>query len=134
MKILDISYEEALQVIEDDKKIDKGEKLFELTDEQKKASKSARQADRKPTVYKFDTSKKKKVESLEKKSIIAAIVEKLTESGAVDFEVTNEEREFTFSVNETKYKIVLSCPRKQGIIPAFLCIFTKNIFGILHKK
>ena len=35
MKTLDLTREQALQVIEDDKRIDKGEKLFELTDEQK---------------------------------------------------------------------------------------------------
>ena len=42
MKALDITEAEALQLIEDDKRIDKGEKLFELTKEQQKASKDAR--------------------------------------------------------------------------------------------
>ena len=42
MKSLDITEQEALQLIEDDKRIDKGEKLFELTKEQQKASKDAR--------------------------------------------------------------------------------------------
>ena len=41
MKSLDITEQEALQLIEDDKRIDKGEKLFELTKEQQKASKDA---------------------------------------------------------------------------------------------
>ena len=45
MKILGITREEAIQLIEDDRRIDKGEKLFELTAEQKQASKKARQAD-----------------------------------------------------------------------------------------
>ena len=39
---LKISREEAIQLIEDDKLIDKGAKLFELTEEQKKAEKEAR--------------------------------------------------------------------------------------------
>ena len=47
MKALDITEEEALQVIADDKAIDKGEKLFELSAEQEKASKKAKQG--KPT-------------------------------------------------------------------------------------
>ena len=34
MKSLDITEQEALQLIEDDKRIDNGEKLFELTKEQ----------------------------------------------------------------------------------------------------
>jgi hypothetical protein len=45
MKNLGISREEALQVIADDKAIDKGEKLFELSAEQKKAAKQATRAD-----------------------------------------------------------------------------------------
>ena len=45
MKALGISREEALEVIADDKRIDKGEKLFELSAEQEKASKQG-----KPTV------------------------------------------------------------------------------------
>ena len=48
MKNLGISREEALQVIADDKAIDKGEKLFELSAEQKKAAKQATRADNKP--------------------------------------------------------------------------------------
>ena len=43
MNALDISEQEALELLEDDEKIDKGEKLFELTDEQKANSKKARQ-------------------------------------------------------------------------------------------
>ena len=39
MKNLGISEEEALQVLADDKAIDKGEKLFELSEEQKKVAK-----------------------------------------------------------------------------------------------
>ena len=115
MKALDITEEEALQVIEDDKAIDKGEKLFELTAEQKKASKSARQGDRKPTVYKFDTSKRKRPENVGKRNLIDAIQNALIEVGAESMEVTNAERELNFVVNGTKYKVVLSCPRKQSM-------------------
>ena len=39
MRILGITEEEAIQLIEDDRRIDKGEKLFELTPEQKQAAK-----------------------------------------------------------------------------------------------
>jgi predicted nuclease of restriction endonuclease-like (RecB) superfamily len=112
MKALDITEEEALQVIADDKAIDKGEKLFELTAEQKKASKSARQGDRKPTVYKFDTSKRKRPENVGKRTLIDAIQSALTELGADSMEVTNPERELNFEVDGVKYKVVLSCPRK----------------------
>ncbi len=42
MRLLNISEEEALQVIADDKAIDKGEKLFEQTKEQKAKSEAKR--------------------------------------------------------------------------------------------
>lgn len=114
MKILDISKEEATQMLEDDKRIDKGEKLFTLTPEQEKASKKARQADRKKrtTVYKFDTSKRKKPENKGKQNIVNALTSAVEGLGAENLNVTNNEREFFFELDGTKYKVVLSMPRK----------------------
>lgn len=114
MKILDISKEEATQMLEDDKRIDKGEKLFTLTPEQEKASKKARQADRKKrtTVYKFDTSKRKKPENKGKQNIVNALTSAVEGLGAENLDVTNNEREFFFELDGTKYKVVLSMPRK----------------------
>ena len=42
MKVLGITREEAIELIEDDRRIDKGEKLFELTAEQKQAEKKSK--------------------------------------------------------------------------------------------
>lgn len=114
MNLLKISRDEAIQLIEDDKRIDKGEKLFSLTQEQEKASKKARSAGRKPktTVYKFDTTKRKKPENKNKSDLISVITGALTEHGAENLELINPEREFTFTMDGTKYKIVLSLPRK----------------------
>ena len=114
MNLLKISRDEAIQLIEDDKRIDKGEKLFSLTPEQEKASKKARSAGRKPktTVYKFDTTKRKKPENKNKSDLISVITGALTEYGAENLELINPEREFTFTMDGTKYKIVLSLPRK----------------------
>lgn len=114
MNLLKISREEAIQLIEDDKRIDKGEKLFSLTPEQEKASKKARSAGRKPktTVYKFDTTKRKKPENKNKSDLISVITGALAEHGAENLELINPEREFTFTMDGTKYKIVLSLPRK----------------------
>ena len=107
---LHCSREEALQIIEDDRRIDKGEKLFELTEEQKQASKEARQAPRTPTVYKF--TKREKKAKPEKAQICSAMIEGLKELGIADLNVTNEEREFLFTLNGVKYKVTLACPRK----------------------
>jgi hypothetical protein len=110
MSLLRCSREEAIQVIEDDKRIDRGEKLFELTPDQKQAAKQARQAPRAPTVYKF-TQREKKAKP-EKAQICSAMIEGLQSLGIADLDVTNEEREFLFTLNGVKYKVTLACPRK----------------------
>ncbi len=111
MASLGISREEAIQLIADDVAIDKGAKLFSLTPEQEKESKKARQADRKPTVYNFDTSKRKRAENTDKRFLIDSLQASLQEVGVNDVEVTNPEREMIFHFNGVKYKIVLSAPR-----------------------
>lgn len=110
MSLLRCSREEAIQVIEDDKRIDRGEKLFELTPDQKQAAKQARQAPRAPTIYKF-TQREKKAKP-EKAQICSAMIEGLQSLGIADLDVTNEEREFLFTLNGVKYKVTLACPRK----------------------
>ena len=117
MRKLGMTEEEIKQVLADDKRIDKGEKLFELTAEQTKASREARQADRKPTVYKLDNAngKRSKKANTDKQYLIKAIVSGLkTYCGLLDentVEVVNAERELIFHYNGTKYKVVLSAPR-----------------------
>jgi hypothetical protein len=110
MSLLKCSRDEALDVIESDKRIDRGEKLFELTPDQKQAAKEARQAPRTPTVYKF-TQRERKAKP-EKAQICTAMINGLAEMGIADLKVVNEEREFTFSLNGVKYKVTLACPRK----------------------
>lgn len=102
---------EALKVYEADREIDKGAKLFELSAEEKKASKQARQAPRKPTAYNFDTSKRQRKADNEKSEVIQILVDALQNNGADMVEVTNAEREFTFVFKNRKLKITLSAPR-----------------------
>ena len=106
MKSLNISREEALELMEDDKEIDGGAKLFELPDELKAGAKKARQADRKKTEVKRERKPKP-----EKAEICCAMMDGLRELGVDDFEITNPEREFIFHHNGTKYKVTLACPR-----------------------
>lgn len=116
MNTLGITRDEAIQLIADDEEIDHMTRTSDidgdLTDEQRKSAKKARQADRKPTVYKFDTSKRTRKENTGKRALIETIKEALENSGCTDLEVTNIEREIVFFANGTKYKIVLSAPRK----------------------
>ena len=120
MKNLRCTEAEALEVIEADKRIDKGEKLFELSAEKEKASKQARQADRKPTVYKLDNTngKRNKKADDDKSFLLNALIIGLCDSVGMDankeIEVTNTEREFVFTYNGRKFKVVLSAPRSWG--------------------
>ena len=109
MESLKITREEALQVIEDDKRIDKGEKLFELSPELAAGAKKARSTGTRKTT---GTTKREKKVNNEKKNLIevmrsAVEDEEMTESIVVN----NDEREFVFVYNGTKYKVVMSCPR-----------------------
>lgn len=109
MATLEITEEEALDIIECDKRIDKGEKLFSLSKENEKAAKKMRQVAKSPTAYKF-TKRERKPDD-EKRILINHFVSLLTELQAQNIEIVNQEREITFSFGSKKFKIVLSCPR-----------------------
>ena len=108
MRKLGMSEEEITELIEADKRIDKGEKLFELTTDQKKTEKKMRQADRKPTVYQLDNTngKRSKKADNDKSHLIQLLAEAV---GATN--IINPEREFEFVYNDRKFKVVLSAPR-----------------------
>jgi DNA invertase Pin-like site-specific DNA recombinase len=109
MKNLGCDYETAKQVVLDDERIDKGEKLFEQTAEQKANSKKYRQGDRKPTVYKLDKRERKADEDKRKLvELIASAVGMITETEPT---VTNVERQIDFEFNGRKFRVVLSAPR-----------------------
>lgn len=109
MKNLGCDYETAKQVVLDDERIDKGEKLFEQTAEQKANSKKYRQGDRKPTVYKLD-KRERKADADKRKlvELLASAVGMVAESEPT---VTNAERQIDFEFNGRKFRIILSCPR-----------------------
>ena len=116
MRKLGFTEEEIQQMLADDKRIDRGEKLFELSAEQEKVSKEARQADRKPTVYALDnTNGKRSKKADDDKAFIAnTLMIGLCDCIGMDakeISVTNPEREFSFTYKDRKYKVVLSCPR-----------------------
>lgn len=113
MKNLGITAEQAEQLMEEDKAVDKMSRVSDingdLTADQIQASKKARSAERKRGTYNFKTSTKEKKVNEPKKELIAALVKAVGE--AEDINVVNDEREFTFVKGGVKYKIVLSCPR-----------------------
>ena len=109
MANLGCDYETAKQVVLDDERIDKGEKLFEQTAEQKANSKKYRQGDRKPTVYKLDTRERKA--DAEKRQLIALLCASVGEIADNEPTVTNIERQIDFEFKGRKFRVVLSAPR-----------------------
>jgi antitoxin component of RelBE/YafQ-DinJ toxin-antitoxin module len=104
---------EAEQILADDKKIDKGEKMpFDLTKEQEKqALKYANAKEhKKPAVYKFD--KREKKADVTKEGVIQQIYNFLVENGYENCEITNKSKLIAFSIGEDNYEFNLIRKRK----------------------
>ena len=110
---LKISIEEAKQVLEMDKRIDRGEKLFELPPELEAGAKKARRADRK----KVENVKRERKPDEDKRDLIQYLEDKLEDAHHYDMDldditITNPEREMEFTYNGIKYRLTLMRPRK----------------------
>lgn len=114
MKLLKISREEALQIIADDKKIDKGEKMaFDLTPEQEKATRKYRQADKKPFIPNL-TKRERKPNEL-KRTIIDDLFTFMCENWpdvAKNGDISNPERQIDFVLNGENFSLTLIQHRK----------------------
>lgn len=113
LRKLGLSEDEIADVIATDKEIDKGAKLFELAPELQAGAKKARQADR------TDTPKPRERKQNEDRQFLLRVLLKALENHddegfGTEFqsEIVNHEREFLFTYNGIKYKVVLSAPRK----------------------
>lgn len=115
MKTLDITREEALDIIEQDKAINKGKPTyFDLDKEtEKQAKKYANVTTKKPTVYKWTTRKRK--ENPEKRKIINNLfdfLDKISNLYCENVQITNAERQISFKIGENDYELTLVCKRK----------------------
>ena len=111
MEVLGISEQEALDVISCDKKIDKGEKLFELDENQKKTEKKMRQADRKPTAYKFEQKRERKQNEAKRWIMdrIRIIFEGFALNGDCEHvNLSNPEKTLDFTKNGKHYTLSLT--------------------------
>ena len=110
MKALGLTEQEAREMLADDAKIDKGQKMaFDLTPEQEKNAKKARATGtKKPTAYKFENRKRK--ENPEKRKILEALYE-LALNRWENAELVNPERQVDFHLNGNHYSITLTCHR-----------------------
>lgn len=120
MALLQCSEEEAMQVIADDKAIDRGEKMpFDLDKEKEKIARQyTKTGTRKtPTVYKLDNEggKRSRKENPTKAGIIselAKFLEEQSENACVNIEITNKERQIAFTIGENNYELTLVQKRK----------------------
>lgn len=101
--------DEVAEVLADDERIEKGEKLFELPKDLAEGAKKARMAGNCKGYTK--PVKEKKVDE-DKRHLINLLVDGVNDNTKADnFQIVNAEREFTFEYKGKKYKVVLSCPR-----------------------
>ena len=117
---LGMSREDALAMLAEDKRIDRGEDMeWDLPpEEHKKAMKYANCDEKKkkaPTAYNFDTSGKKRKENPTKAGIIAELARFLTENSEYateNVEITNKERQIAFKIGDTGFELTLVQKRK----------------------
>ena len=106
MEKLDLSFEEALALWEDEQE----DNLPDLTPDQKKVAKEMAQADRK----KESTPRKRERKPDDDKRELIKIFEQLLDGVADEVcKVTNPEREIEFNYNNNRYRLTLSKPRKE---------------------
>ena len=106
MKNLDLSREEAIQLLQDDE----DDVSVELTAEQKKVVKEMSQGDRKKETA---PRKRERKADDDKRFLIQTLADFLADVSRNPVDVLNVERELMFTYNGNRYKIVLSKPREK---------------------
>lgn len=115
MRILEVSEQEADEILAYDKAVDQGKKTqYDLTEEQEKATRKYRQADRKPTTYNF--SKRERKPNVTKGGLIQELYNFLTTGSGfeiINCEITNKERQIAFSVADNDFELTLVQKRQK---------------------
>jgi len=96
---------EALQIIADDEAIEKGDKLFELSDEQKKVAKSMTITGTKDS--KKPVKRERKADA-EKVAIIEKIADFLAKNDGFSVEIIKKEKEISLKIGENDYSVTLT--------------------------
>ena len=111
MAQLKCTKEEAFEIIECDKAIDRGERVyFDLSPEaEKQAKKYANTGTRQTNGAKTERKRK---ENPTKATVIAELAQFLAENGYEMVEITNKERQIAFKVGENAYELTLVQKRK----------------------
>lgn len=116
MKLLDLTRDEAIELINEDKEVDRmtvKEAESDLTVEQKKAIKKVKggaKSVKAVNAYGKTVTRERKADET-KREIINILQESLKDV-AENLEITNIERQLDFVVKDRRFRIVLSAPRK----------------------
>jgi hypothetical protein len=114
MKILNVTAQEADEILAYDKLVEQGKPTpYDLSPEEEKKLRKYRQADRKPTAYKF--SQRERKPNATKEGLVVEIATFLAENSGFDtknVEITNKNREITFTVGEDTFTWTLVQKRK----------------------
>lgn len=106
LRNIGLTEEEIADVLRTDQEIDRGADPFPLAEELQAGAKRARRADRTET-----PKPRTREEDGEKRTILNALTATIDHYAKGNIEVVNPEREFLFTYNGRKFKVVLSCPR-----------------------
>lgn len=115
MRTLKCTRDEAIDLIECDDEIDRGNtELFALTAEQKKLVRSVTKADRKPTVKK-ETKRERKIDEDKKHifDILRIPLEGFQLNGEIENLTFKNEAEISFTYNENEYTVKLTKHRSK---------------------
>ena len=114
MKNLNITEEEALQLVADDKAIDRGERMsFDLSKEDEKiAKKWANVGEKTVKTAKKSPNRKKNDTKATIISQISQFLSENTEISAENVEIINAERQISFKIGEKSFSITLTQHRK----------------------
>lgn len=115
MRVLEVSEKEADEILAYDNAVDKGLKTqYDFTKEQEKETRKYRQADRKPTAYKF--TKRERKPNATKGGLIQELYNFLTTGSGfeiINCEITNKERQIAFSVADNDFELTLVQKRQK---------------------
>lgn len=116
MKSLDITREEALGLMEEDKEVDRMTKMSDIdndiSEEQKKAKKKYSNVKKGVNAYGKTTTRELKPDE-NKRLIISTIAKTLEENGFENVEVTNIQKYITFKIGSEVFEIDLKRKRQS---------------------
>jgi hypothetical protein len=116
MKALGVSEQEALEIIEFDKAVDRGERTqYDLDPEKEKEAKKMANVKNHRTTGVYNLNKRERKANPTKASIIAEIAQFLaenSENACENVNITNKERQIAFRIGENDYELTLVQKRK----------------------